>query len=356
MDRQELPGKYYIQEKFAIDSHDNYKITKCNGITEIIAPHSTRVIINNPNYEFTYFDTSCLPNILASSSITTDDNNYFTIYGKSNDEEFKLTLNATFGILEIRNEKLDLGYVTDIDITNAFSKKHIIKTHHPAYQYTQNPAIILTVLFMLAYYIDDKKLSYQDLTCPLLTRAEKICETIEDDDNYYLDEMTILILSIYTQRFWILQKQVLNIVDNKIFGIHDKISGLQMEQMGNNQFICNGTNGNSQFISIKSKIRECQKQIDTYNDLNRVFKTFKDTDEILELKIGSMSYFLLKRNDTIMTFTSDEYVSTDCKPIDNDIISTYLLVMSKSNDIFACYNEWVNNVIEYEKEQMDYVS
>jgi hypothetical protein len=324
-------------------NENNYKISQVNGIIDIVAPHSTRVIIKNSERALTYFDTTCLPGILESSDIKIKGNLYYMIYGTSHDEKFELILNMYNETLEVRNSELYLGDVSCIDITKDCYMNVIIKTHHPVYQFTKNKAIILMVLFIISCYTENKKIAYNNviyrkLSNIFLNNAKKIYKNINPDKNYYLDEMTILILSVYSQGCWIPLNNILNIVDVKIQEARDTIAQLKMENLSIPYY---NKNAITECIGFINKYK---KRLFAYNNLSEIINGFESTDELLELNCGVKSYFLIRRDGEIMTFVCDNKSNIKYNIIDKHIISAYLSIIHKSKDIIISYNEWCYEV------------
>lgn len=309
-----------MEPSYYEDNEGSYTVTQYYGVKHIEGPHETIVVIKNNFKEVDYFDTELILHILLDEDSTMNEiSGCYTFNSIIKGVSYKLTINPVSGYLEIIN--------TDVNITNNFGEHNIPTTDYPIYQYTNNKCIIMLTIILIICYMEEFNItSYK-----LLENVEKLSEKINPKIDYYLDEISILILSIYAEIKWVSQIKLLSIINEKIESLGSELENLQLKKTSSgNQYVYEP---NREYVSIKTKMKHLKIDIKKYIKLENVFNSLKDTDEILEVMMGCNTYFMVKRNNIIMTLKPNEYNTIECKPIDSLVLSVYSKVNKKLNDM-----------------------
>lgn len=306
-----------------------------NGIVEINGPHDTRVVHTNRNSNINYFDIKPLLLIIAdvNGDFSKDQRcEIFTLYGNIGGYEYKITINGKSPMVEMVN--------TSLNITNNFSSYEIPELEYPVYQFTSNPMIVLALLFTIACYVSD-----QDGNS-IMYAAEVISDNADKDETYYLDEFGMLIMSVYQQCYWIKQGDMLKIIDEKMDDLKDKAVDLEMENLSSdNVYVCKG----SSLTDIKHEIKKLKTKMVAYARLESMVKLTNSDDEIMEIKIGNKSHFMVKRDGNIMTMQKDEFNTPKFIIIDPELKTFYMALCQSHDSIVSNYNNWCNQIVTRSK-------
>ena len=306
---------------------DYHNIKFYNGIKEINGPYETKVVIKNNKKDLTYFDTQCLIDLLTNDD-TDMDYSYgiHTFHGKCGNEQYRLTVNFQQCILEIVNVL--------VNITSDFTAHTIPSTNYPVYQYTHNPVIVALAGFLIACFTDAEK---RHDAYNILVKVDTIMDKLDETENYYLDDVTILLLSIYKQNYFVKQTDVLRKINDCIMETGKKIGDLKIEKLGGNNMYC--TNA-GRFISVDVRLKDLSRLNKTYIKLEHIIKTLQESDYVLEFKCGGYSYFLIQRGDYIMSFTISSLNTPKCVPIETANTVIYQMISPIWMKLFQDYTEW----------------
>jgi hypothetical protein len=304
-------------------------VIKYEDIVEINGPYETKIVHNNPKRDITYFDTKSMLLILSNmnNDYTKDSqDDIYTFYGKIDDNKFRITLNTKSCLIEVIN--------ITINICTNFEAYEISTTEYPIYQYSRNPVIVLLAVFVAACY------ACKTICDDLLLSAEKINSKFSNDEDYYLDEFSILMLSIYKQTLLLSTERMQFVVENKLRNLNYKLADLEIVDMKSN----NEYNGNVMYCNTKTEIKEISKKTYIYSELDGLLKTLKKTDNLMELSVGNKSYFMIIRNEKIMTISKSEFNTTYTKSLDEDLIKIYNDVSIAYVNVVINFNQHIYNI------------
>jgi hypothetical protein len=310
------------------DMECNY-ISKYGNIIESNGPHDTLMVLNNPKRQVSYFDIE--PILLILSNVNNDytsdyRNDIYTFYGKIESFNYRITINLKSSIMEFIN--------TDINISENFETVDIPEVKYPIYQYTSNPTIITTSAFVAACNV-----AFADSN-NIIETIDILSNKIEDDEDYCVDESIILLLSVYRQNIWYQQKDIMNIISQKINENSGILAELEMEKMENTK----SDNVNVLYSSSITRIKQIKKILCTYMYLEEIMKTFKSTDEIMELKLGKHSHFLIRKHNTIMTIKKDEFNTIKLESISDYLDELYNNINIKYIDVIKDFNVYCSKL------------
>lgn len=316
------------------DYEEDFNIIKySNGLTEINAPYDTRVAHTNPNREVTYFDIK--PLLLIISDLNGDfskdhQGEIFTLYGSIGGYQYKVTINAKSPMVEMIN--------TTLNINTNFSSYEIPELEYPFYQFTSNPIIVLLLLFVTTCYASDKE------SIDLMYAAEIIANGADKDETYHLDEFGILVLSVYQQCFWTKQEDIIKIIDDKIEIIKEKLVDLELENVTADSVYTN--HAPVMFGNINNEIKSLKAKIVAYAKLESMLKLVKPNDEIMEVKVGNKSHFMLRRGENIMTILKDQFNTPKITTIDPELKTVYSALCRSHDSTVYNYNQWCDNLMK----------
>jgi hypothetical protein len=309
--------------KLCNEDLEYYYVTKYGNIIESNGPHDTQMVIHNPNRQVSYFDME--PVLLILSNIKTDYNvdyrsDIYTFYGTIDSFNYRITINLESSLLEFIN--------SDINVSHNFQTVDIPEVKYPIYQYTSNPAIVITAALVAGCYVAFSDSNY------IMGSIDYLCDKIEDDENYYIDESIILILSIYVKKVWYQQKDIMNIISIKINETTEILTELEMQKMNNLK------NDNISFSSLNTRIKILKTLLRSYIHLEEITKTLKPTDEIMELKLGKHSHFLVRRHGNIMTINRNEFNTIQLENIYEYLQELYDNIHNKFISVTQDFNEY----------------
>jgi hypothetical protein len=322
------------------EEQEYYYVSKYKNIIESNGPHDAQMVIHNTDRQVSYFDME--PILLVLSNINNDytgDNrsDIYTFYGMINSFNYRITINLKSSLLEFIN--------TDINVSQDFQTVEIPEVKYPIYQYTSNPAIVITAALVAGCYV-----AFVDSN-NIINSIDYLSDKINDDEDYYIDESIILILSLSQHKVWHLQKDIINIISNKIEEKTEVLADLKMQKIQDTE----NNSINALYSNLSTSIKSVKKILLTYVDLKEMIKTLKPTDEVLELKLGKYSYFLVRRHNKIMTIKRDEFntiqlekISEYLQKLYDDISIKFIEVMNDFNDFNANtskkYNKTAKNI------------
>jgi hypothetical protein len=331
-----------IYEQNEIDDYeDEHSVIKYqNNLIEINAPHETRVIHNNTKRDISYFDIKPLLLIMAdiNSKINKDHGNeIYTLYGNIGRYEYRVTINTKSPMVEMVNITLNFT----ANVTSDFSNYDIPELEYPIYQFTENPVIAILVLFAVGCYASDDDSNY------IMHAAEILTDRTDTNETYYLDEFGIMIMSVYQQCYWIKQSDMMGIINTKSEELKNKVVDLELEKMTSEDVYM--YQGHAISNHIKIKIKNAKKILVLYARLESMLKLVNPDDEIMEIKIGNKSHFMLKRCNNIMKIQKNEFNTPLFTFIDSELKTIYDAICQSHDSVVYKYNTWCDNIISTQK-------
>lgn len=302
-----------------------------DGLVEINGPHETKVV-HTSKRNIDYFDIKPLLLVLcdANGDFSLKNNtDIHTFYGSIDNQHYKITINVNSSLIEMINTKLN--------ISSDFEYYDIPPLDYPVYQYTSNPAIVMLAIFVASCNIDN-----MDDSNYLMYSADNLAEKIAQNEDYFLDIYGILILSLYKQTIWHSIKEMGDIIEQQFKELTDKRTDLEIQKMNSdNTYIYQGQ---ALFSNIDTEIRRTKELTKTYSKLAALIKTLNLNYDIMEFKVGSKSYFIIRQEFKILTIHTNEYNTTKLTPIDDELEWLYGILAQSSTFVIANYNKWSDDI------------
>lgn len=315
--------EYYNEENSVIKYDD--------GLVEINGPHETKVV-HTSKRNIDYFDIKPLLLILSDGNgdfSIIHKSDIHTFYGSIDGQYYKVTINVNSSLIEMINTKQG--------INSNFEQYDIPALNYPIYQYTSNPAIVLLAVFVAACNIDN----FEDSNY-LMYSAENLAEKIAQNEDYYLDEYGILLLSLYKQTVWHSIKEMNDIIETQFKEITERRTDLEMQKMtSSDSYIFRGQ---QLFSNIDKEIQNTKDLIKTYSRLGAMLKTLNSKSEVMEFKIGSKSYFMVRLDAQILTIQTDEYNTTKLTLIEDELEWLYGTIAQSCEEVMKHYNKWSDDI------------
>lgn len=315
----------------AEQSDDKHSVSRYNNVVEIKGPYNTHTVYSNLNKHIQYFDTESLVLSLANMFTIQRFQNVYVINGDIETNRFKITLNTKDCCLQMVN----LCY----NITDKFNEYVIKPCDYPIYQYTENPAIVMLAYMLAICYMDIQYL------VQFMSSMIRVSGKIIPNENYYIDENTILLLSIYYEKEWINVTKIIELSEYKIKQLSDEREQIEIAKASGDDM--HQPHGQGMYVNINTRLKKIRTLTNNYIRVQSFVKSLKDTDKVLELKFGNASHFLIQRNDNIMTIEKDEYKSIKYNPLNEKIIDLYrkchAIYNKKSEEYNQMYEEYSCN-------------
>lgn len=330
-----------MSQAFQYDDEYN-NVVKFGDTVQINGPHDTMVVYNNSEQNIEYFDVRPLIYTLDRYNNNNFEvnrvNEVFILTGYVEGSEFKISINTKTYTLDIVNK--------EYNITHDFEKYEIRPTKYPIFQYTNNPMIVLLALLLSACRVSEIYVFVLMDACYNL--ASKLNDI--DKNDYYVCENTALLLSIYFQQPWYLQKDAVETIKKKIMNERLREETLMTQKM--TDCVPFNTNMGLLYANIDTELKDVKNVRNTYIKLESLIKSLKPDDEILEILLGNKSYFLVRRNNEIMTLNRDEYKTIKLDRIDKNIHIIYERLI---DDYAKCLSYYYSMAGEIAPNGMSYI-
>lgn len=287
-------------------------ITFHNGSTEIDGPYETRVLYKHSR-KLHYFDTQLILEFLSNrkhnmkveSSLTQK----IRIEGTYNDIRYELVVIPKDCYVILTN--LNIPDANDIDA--------IPNDTYLVYQETSNPTLCIYTLILMACYSCDTDSKLFDIM-----RDIKIPSSHLEFKNYYCDDLTVLVVSSYYEYQWF---DISDVCSRIIPTFINEIS-TSMSQLHNSTDIMKP--------DTLAKLADMEHYYKLIMDLDNKlipFKKEKTPGELLEAKIGELSYFIIKENNTLFSFAYDNFGSYQKNILPEKYLKYFQFISKKLHEI-----------------------
>lgn len=304
---------------------EDYYVREYHGITEVYAPHETRMYVRSAKNTEGYFSLDAITAILTEkdTTVSIDSHGIYNITGKYQGELFVINLSHKEDILEISL----MGVAKNVNFE--IREDLIPTTDHPFRQETENPAIILYVLMLLVCY---QEVSNEQLRDLILT-MENISDRMNSLDEYYLNDLLILVLSVYSFRTWYPIKTITDeVIPAKMRQLKDQIYSLEQDISKIDPKTTHPVD-----LNKKARHKSLELHYSKYNSILNIFNQIDESAQIQELKVGIKSYFILLKNDKIYTFNIDKEDKVAYTPMDDSYVALYFDIFMRWPQVFQTY-------------------